>query len=159
MGMLVAWALRDQVVVTALRRHMRSIVGVTALAFVSLAFLTKWRVAPGHPALASWGYTAISLACAGTLLLLELEPRSIAARILARPSIAWVGRMSYFTYLFQTILVGLLISFIFHGRLAVEPAHSALQIVVGFLAFYTVAVLSWNWFEAPLINLARRCRY
>jgi peptidoglycan/LPS O-acetylase OafA/YrhL len=159
MGMLVSWALRDEATLAALQRHSRWIVRVTVLAFLSLALLTKWRVAPGHLALATWGYSAISLACAGSLLLLELNPRSNASAVLGRPAIAWVGRLSYFIYLFQTVLVGLAISVIFSHRLAITPAQSIWQLGVGLLVFIAAAVASWNLFETPLINLARRFRY
>ena len=105
------------------------------------------------------GYTSISFACAGILLLLELSPQSRVAKLLSTLPITMIGRLSYFTYLFQTLVVGVAISLIFSSRFAVASPETAGQLTVGLVCLFLVAWLSFQLVESPILSTARRFRY
>jgi peptidoglycan/LPS O-acetylase OafA/YrhL len=159
LGVLVAWLMRQPEWSAALRERYVWLVGATAALGVSLMLLTKWRVAPGSLALATWGYSAIAFACAGGLLLLELFPRSLVARLLSLFPLTLIGRLSYFAYLFQTLVVGVAVSLFFSGRFAVANPDTTGQLAVGVVTLFLTAWASWQFVESPILSMARRFRY
>jgi len=97
------------------------------------------------------GYTVFGLAAAllvGSLSLWRGKLKDPLTRLLA-----WIGRVSYFVYLFHMFIVAFLMS----------HAFAPLQRAIGYWGLYAaviaatcaVAAVSWRYFEKPLIDRGR----
>jgi peptidoglycan/LPS O-acetylase OafA/YrhL len=117
--------------------------------------------AHGPEASSAWiatvGYSAIAM-CSASLILLAQEGSNWVTALFDRPLLRFFGRYSYGLYLFH----GLYFVYLRHlsGRLE-HRMHSGLLTqlflaVFGFLLSIALAVLSYRFFEAPILSLKRR---
>jgi peptidoglycan/LPS O-acetylase OafA/YrhL len=107
--------------------------------------------------IATVGYSAIAICCA-SLIFLAQQGSNWVTTLFDRPLLRFFGRYSYGLYLFH----GLYFVYLRHlsGRLQ-QVLHSGLlaQLFIalfGFLFSITLAVLSYHFFEAPILTLKRR---
>jgi peptidoglycan/LPS O-acetylase OafA/YrhL len=130
------------------------IISVSLLAILSY-------LAHGPEASSVWiatvGYTAIAMCCA-SLIFLAQEGSNWVTAFFDRPLLRFFGRYSYGLYLFH----GLYFVYLRHlsGRIELLM-HSGLlaQLLIavfGFLFSIAMAVLSYHFFEAPILTLKRR---
>lgn len=120
-----------------------------------------WRFAP---VLAGPGYTLLAISAAALIGTVVLRPDGRAARVLERQW--WLRRLgtySYGLYVYHYIVRGLLEA---HGWSVSAWTAAWGSVGAAQLAFYTVAgglslalaVVSWHWFEAPILDAPRRRR-
>jgi peptidoglycan/LPS O-acetylase OafA/YrhL len=99
----------------------------------------------------TWAFSFIDL-YAACLVVLVLQPASIAFRVFNLPALRWVGRISYGAYVFHAIFRreynGIAISMGSH-------AHT-LTVVFGLGSTLLMAWASFRWFETPFIRLKDR---
>jgi peptidoglycan/LPS O-acetylase OafA/YrhL len=118
-------------------------------------------LAHGPEASSAWiatvGYSAIAM-CGASLILLAQEGSNWVTALFDRPLLRFFGRYSYGLYLFH----GLYFVYLRHlsGRIELLM-HSGLlaQLLIvgfGFLFSIVLAVLSYHFFEAPILTLKRR---
>ncbi|WP_433966854.1 acyltransferase family protein [Tunturiibacter gelidiferens] len=118
-------------------------------------------VAHGPEASSAWiatvGYSAIAM-CFASLIFLAQEGSNWVTALFDRPLLRFFGRYSYGLYLFH----GLYFVYLRHlaGRIE-HLMHSGLLaqlliVVFGFLFSIVLAVLSYHFFEAPILTLKRR---
>jgi peptidoglycan/LPS O-acetylase OafA/YrhL len=130
------------------------IISVSLLAILSY-------LAHGPEASSVWiatvGYSAIAMCCA-SLIVLAQEGSNWVTALFDRPLLRFLGRYSYGLYLFH----GLYFVYLRHlsGRIELLM-HSGLlaQLIIavfGFLFSIALAVLSYHFFEAPILTLKRR---
>lgn len=107
--------------------------------------------------IATLGYSAIAMSCAA-LILLAQEGSNWVTALFDKPLLRFFGRYSYGLYLFH----GLYFVYLRHvsGRLE-HLLHSGLlaQLLIavfGFLVSVALAVMSYHFFEAPILTLKRR---
>ena len=107
--------------------------------------------------MATAGYSAIAMCCA-SLIFLAQEGSNWVTALFDKPLLRFFGRYSYGLYLFH----GLYFVYLRHlsGRLE-HLLHSGLlaQLLIavfGFLFSIALAVLSYHFFEAPILCLKRR---
>jgi peptidoglycan/LPS O-acetylase OafA/YrhL len=103
------------------------------------------------------GYSAIAICCASLIFLAQRGPNLVTV-LSDRPLLRFFGRYSYGLYLFH----GLYFVYLRHisGRIQ-QLVHSGLLAqliiaIVGFSFSIALAVLSYHFFEAPMLALKRR---
>jgi peptidoglycan/LPS O-acetylase OafA/YrhL len=158
LGILAAWLVRapgTDALFAALGRcwHLLALAGLGLILVLEVV-----RADEGSPAMDFWGYPAV----AGFFALLILVAVRIRPpgpnRILSGRLLVYLGRRSYFIYLFHEIFWSLAVAHLGPGF----PMRSATG--VG-LVLATVAVtlgaaeLSWRWFEGPLIARGHQLKY
>jgi peptidoglycan/LPS O-acetylase OafA/YrhL len=99
----------------------------------------------------TWGLSFID-AYAACILVMALEPGSIAFRLLNLSSLRWLGRISYGTYVFHDIFhLG------FNRIVAHFTQYPKLPTAIFGLAFTLLAAwASFRYFETPFIRLKER---
>jgi peptidoglycan/LPS O-acetylase OafA/YrhL len=107
--------------------------------------------------IATVGYSAIAICCASLVFLAQQGSNWVTA-LFDRPLLGFFGRYSYGLYLFHGLyfvylrhLSGRLEHILRSGLLA-----QLLIAVFGFLFSIALAVLSYHFFEAPILALKRR---
>jgi peptidoglycan/LPS O-acetylase OafA/YrhL len=93
----------------------------------------------------------LSVAVAGSLVFLWNNPKSQAARLLAKEPMPYLGKISYGLYVFHLpCLVASSVIFSFMPR---GNAIPALAMTIG------ISMLSWRFFESPINDLKRHFSY
>ncbi len=126
---------------------------MSAALFAYLAYAVFHRhEGLGHPAWAlTWGLMFVDLYSA-SLIVLVLEPGSVAFRIFSVGPLRWLGGMSYGAYVFHDI---------FHLEILALVHHLTSHVKYGTAgtAFVFTLVISWasyRYFETPFIRLKER---
>lgn len=106
-------------------------------------------------------YTLVSLAGAMLLLsALHVEKGALERRLLESPLLRSLGKYSYAMYVFQLPLVTLIGSWVSPARyesLCGAPIVGAVLYVISMFAVtYLLSVLSWHFFEWPILRLRDR---
>ncbi len=100
--------------------------------------------------LPSVGYSLFGVIAAMLVLSLHQNPVQRAGWTLR--ALASIGRVSYFIYLFHIFVLDALV--LFQTRVGVGEAPFWLAVPMSLLIVYGLALLSWKWFESPLIARA-----
>ncbi|MDI1335078.1 MAG: acyltransferase [Lacunisphaera sp.] len=158
-GALIAWAVRSGQSAALFARLRQTWVLWLATAFALLFGLAANRPPLGSPQLIWFGYALIT-ACFGLVVLLVAGARPpVLCRALAAAPLVHLGRHSYFVYLGH-MLIGLpLINWLGGETLLVSTPRGLLIVTAGIGATWAAAIVSWRWFESPLIALGHRLRY
>jgi peptidoglycan/LPS O-acetylase OafA/YrhL len=118
-------------------------------------------LAHGPDATSPWictiGYTAIA-ACSASLIYLAQQGSNWASNLFDRPLLQFFGRYSYGLYIFHGLY------FVYLRHLATTFGYQIrsgilaqlLIFAFGFLLSIALALLSYHFFEAPLLKLKRR---
>jgi peptidoglycan/LPS O-acetylase OafA/YrhL len=93
----------------------------------------------------------------GGVLVLSLRPRGVVRRAMSFAWLRWVGTISYGIYIFHVLLTplyGLIVKRIWPtaGRVQSQVLYAVVTIVVSF----SLAWLSFRFFETPFLNLRKR---
>jgi peptidoglycan/LPS O-acetylase OafA/YrhL len=150
-GVLGALLMRDAGSRAALQRHavaLRRSVPVLLVGWVALSQirLLSWGQAAG----VTVGLSYLALMALVLVLVVQLGPESLAARIARTPALVRVGQRSYFLYLFHTPLIGVL---------AILPVPLFVRVAVAVALLWMLAEVSWRRIEEPILRLGRRLRY
>jgi peptidoglycan/LPS O-acetylase OafA/YrhL len=103
--------------------------------------IATWRKAPMLPLIYAVGFAVLVLSTV-------LKPTSAAGRLLERPPVRWVGRLSYSLYIWQTIFFEQQFPSGWLGYLQRPP--------VNLLALVVCALASYYLLEKPTVALGRR---
>lgn len=158
-GFLVAWVVRSRPARSWVAAHPGWLTASFGLSAMICIGLMKTRAVNGGPSMAAGGYTAVAAFFACGLLLLETRPRSPLHRLLAVGPLTWLGRRSYFIYLFQGLAIGSVIGLVCYSRPMIVHARDGIELLFGLAGLTGLAALSWRWLESPLIAFGRRWSY
>jgi peptidoglycan/LPS O-acetylase OafA/YrhL len=105
--------------------------------------------------------TGSCLAVAYTaLILLALHtPRSPIARMSRWKWLGRLGAIAYGTYLIHQGISGLVFGFARGHWPYIERGGDLLLVLLALAITLIVASLSWRWFEKPLVDIGRQCKY
>jgi peptidoglycan/LPS O-acetylase OafA/YrhL len=159
LGFLAAWAVRSPGAAPFLRSlgaHWRACLLAGAGLFVGLALL---RPPEGSMNLALFGYLLIAAVMALVLLVAAAFRPPQLARLLEFGPLAALGRHSYFVYLWHPLIGGTIIALLGGGGFVLDSWTGAGLVALAVAATWAAAVLSWKWFEAPIIARAHRTAY
>jgi peptidoglycan/LPS O-acetylase OafA/YrhL len=109
-----------------------------------------WTMRFDPPALRLGGYTLFAIGVALSILHIVTHPQSLTARILSRPGLVGIGRVSYGIYLWHTFIFGIFF------RTGIVPLPVQALVVLALLLSFTVPALSWQFVESPLLALRHR---
>lgn len=142
-GVLIAWAMRDEVWAGRLRRNTRRIGALAGLAFAGMLMLAASGKGHLDPFMSIFGYSYIAVFYGVVLLwVVAAEYRSPA---IAEP-LRWAGLGAYSIYLFHTMIV-----MGSHALLAPIPAT-----IAACVATAAVAWICYKLIEKPCIQLGHR---
>jgi peptidoglycan/LPS O-acetylase OafA/YrhL len=158
-GLLSAWGMRNPILRMWCERRPNLLPSLMGIAAVGCMALTKLRAGNGSLPMSAWGYTVMAVFYSSWLLLCETHPASKLCQLLSTTPLVLLGRWSYFIYLFQGLIIGIVVSLVFRGHLAIGAPTTWLQLVVGLAGLLVVAAASWRWFETPFIAWGRRWCY
>jgi peptidoglycan/LPS O-acetylase OafA/YrhL len=163
LGVLVAWAVRDpharQFVQQLWARRRPAVIGCLVVGGIALMHLCLQRPSSGSPALCLYGYTLIATLCAALLLIVaELQPPSLVRALSFRP-LVHLGRHAYFVYLVHPLLGVGLIRVLGGPNFALNSWPALGTVILGIAATWGAAVLSWKYFEGPLVAVGQRHSY
>jgi peptidoglycan/LPS O-acetylase OafA/YrhL len=158
-GVLAAWGMRNPTIRMWCEQRPNLLPCLMGLAAVGCVALTKLRASNGSLPMAAWGYTVVALFYTTWLLLCETRPASKLSQLLSVRPLVLLGRWSYFIYLFQSFVAGIVVNLVFHRCFAISAPTTWLQLAVGLAGLLVVAAASWRWFEAPFITWGHRQSY
>ena len=149
MGALLAVVLRQR------KPDLRPAVARGLLALAAVAVVVTTRAEPfvaARPLLGSLVYTVNAVACtaalAGTLAL-----GRVAGGVLARPTLVYLGRISYGLYVFHVFAIRVVAEA--RGERASLAMH-ALMPLASFALTLALAAASYRWLETPFLRLKQR---
>lgn len=158
-GALVAWAVRAPAAQPLFQRLRTTWLGWLFCCATLLIALTANRAPVGTAMQAYLGYTIISISFALLVaVVVTVQPRRLN-QFLALPALAHLGRHSYFVYLWH-VMIGLnLIKWLGGPDFVLNSPTGLLVVFGGIGATWLAAVLSWRYFESPLLKLGHRTGY
>lgn len=154
LGVLAAWLVRRPEVIHWGRPRLRWMTAVLVLMLFACAGCSQL----GTALLLGPGVLCISVTAFAALLLLRLHPDAWLSRWFRVRPLVFLGRYSYFLYLFHMPALWLAHKLIAPGA-RVGPANLLALDALAMIALCAVAVVSWRVFETPLLALGRRVRY
>ncbi len=153
-GALLATLVRWHPFVSAIRQHRIFILALFVTLLVGAAVMT-FRPAPfgvfNHLWLAGLYSTFILIAFMGS--------ESFLGRILASAPLVWFGQLSYGIYMFHQAVNGLLHGSLRHGAPQIRNLSEASITLVSLCITLALAMLSYRFFESPLLRFGHRFQY
>jgi peptidoglycan/LPS O-acetylase OafA/YrhL len=105
------------------------------------------------------GYYIIALLFTCLLALTLISKGTLLEKVLSNKVLMVTGRISYCIYLIHIPVLGLIHSYVLHSPPHIDSLASAAVTIFALLITVTIALLSWHFFELPLLNLAHRWKY
>lgn len=109
----------------------------------------------------AYGYTFVAIASA-SLIAMALRPNSLTARAMRARSLRFLGKYSYGIYVFHQMIFGMVASlcaaFLQHHIASKSLYHITLAAAV-LLVTIPLALLSYHFYEAPILRLKRYFNY
>jgi peptidoglycan/LPS O-acetylase OafA/YrhL len=159
LGALLAWAVRAPAARPFFVRLQTtwSLWLAGALALVTMLALS--RPVQGGPLLVHLGYSLINV-CFGLLVAIVVAVRPAGLnRLLALAPLAHLGRHSYFIYLWHVLIGWSIIQWLGGSGFFLKTLAGAGLVLLAVSATWLAAIVSWKYFESPLLRLAHRTGY
>jgi len=159
-GLLAAMALRTRIFAAWLKVNPYAPTLAAAALVPLIAWLTLKRVGPETLAMALVGYSALGAFYAAILLSVVGGKPSLLARLCQSRPLTFLGRISYFVYLFQGIAAW--VTFRLAGGTGDASLKSFADILLAMLALaglFLAGAASWKYFESRLLAIGRRFKY
>jgi peptidoglycan/LPS O-acetylase OafA/YrhL len=165
-GVLCAYLLRQEKSRSWLTQNTRTL----HVAFLFLALGVAYLVSLGYGynamrvrtsfELVTYGYTLLALFCASVLLIAILDKKSLIARVLRNRLLRHFGVLAYGIYIIHSAVRGILLDLFFGAEGAKATLLSRnLVSLLAFFAMWMLAMLSWRFFEGPIVRWGRSFRY
>lgn len=166
LGVLGAWAVRNERWLTVLLMHRRALYRVLAVLTASTALLVLGPYSNPTPALAAlfpptYGFALLGLLYICALLIAVTEKRGLVFFVTRNRILGKIGVIAYGTYLLHLPVRGLIFWLIL-GKAPFQPpgTWSDYIVVLGALLLtLTLASISWIFFEKRIVNWGRSFKY
>jgi peptidoglycan/LPS O-acetylase OafA/YrhL len=159
LGVLAAILLRDERWKERIRNSSRGFAIAAPVLLLGLGVLTLRGGNFASPLMKSVGYTWLGLSYFTLLLFAVTRPGSILSKVLRFRWLGWMGTLAYGIYLIHQPVQYLLYGIFLHQGPAITGGASFLVGVAALSLSLVLAVLSWRYFEQPLIRLGRRTTF
>jgi peptidoglycan/LPS O-acetylase OafA/YrhL len=159
-GILAAWAVRSTSARAWTANHLPHLRWPLLLATLPLLVLTFLQVQTEGWQLPLYGYTCLGLWYASVLYtVVARQPAGLVA-ILSWVPLVSLGRLSYFIYLWHTLVLASVARRILGGvNFTLASPGTVGVLAVALAATWGLAWISWRIFEGPLIRLGQRHAY
>jgi peptidoglycan/LPS O-acetylase OafA/YrhL len=156
LGALIAWAVRDRVLLERLNTT-RAWWGPIAATLAIAVIITGWsgRLVLGGPIT----HFAIAVMYASFMMVPILSPDGVVSRLLSTSWIRWLGTISYAVFLVHIPVSGFVHYFLRNDYPGIAGWQDALVTVAALLLTLFVAQLSYWLVERRIIALGHRVRY
>jgi peptidoglycan/LPS O-acetylase OafA/YrhL len=159
LGVLGAWALRNENYARWLQARLRWISAVVFLCGIILCGLLLTNQGIASPGMNFGGHTVLAVMSLG-LILLALQPRmGLVRKVFLNKQLIWLGTVSYGVYLFHQPIAGLLHGLLLQQRPRISNFMDGLITLFALATTLGGAVLSWRFFELPLVRYGQQTRY
>jgi len=153
-GLLLAWVLRNQPLNEMLERHRNEVRWMAvALAALVLTLMTRPVMSVAFMGL---GYSSIAAFYALALLLVTENPGRVGRQVLGSKFLVGLGSIAYAVYLFHQGVSYLWHAVVFAKPPRVDSWQTLGVTLVALLSTIVLAMLSWRFIEAPLVDRAHR---
>jgi peptidoglycan/LPS O-acetylase OafA/YrhL len=171
LGILGAWAVRNERCLNFLRTRRKLLYGILAVLIASCALLVlvgPYGSTYGNPMPtlamffpATYGFVLFGLLFTCLLLIAVTERRGLVSFVTRNRVLAQLGVISYGAFLFHVPLYILLFWLVFGKAPAQVPLTASYYVVVlgSLLLTLALAWISWTFFEKRIVNWGRSFRY
>lgn len=158
-GVLAAVVWKNPRTQAWLRQNVLVLYVLFAMLFYGVCWLWRWYPDPSLPLTQTAGYTWLALFFAVTLLLVLARGTSLLAAMMRFRVLREIGVVSYCVYIVHAA-VFLFCQRLLLGRLpVVTDWRVATVTLIAALVTFALALLSWRYFEGPLLRRGRAYSY
>jgi peptidoglycan/LPS O-acetylase OafA/YrhL len=158
MGMLTAFAWRAPVK-RWLIDHLPSLKAMSFILLLGAAAMVKWMPGPRNPLEAAAQYSWLAMLYTSVILISLLDAKSLLARVARWNFLRECGRVSYCIYLIHLAILGACHWVFFRSRPHFNDWQGFFVTVLAAALTWTIARLSWRYFEKPLIDRGHSYTY
>jgi peptidoglycan/LPS O-acetylase OafA/YrhL len=159
MGVLLAYGWRNERWKAAFYRYQTLIFGTCSLLLGGFLYLAIWRPFQYSLTMYSWGYFVVDVLFASLLAIAIMMPGSPWAAVCRLPFLTELGRVSYCLYVIHMAMNLVCHKLFFHRIPRFESWSTALVSAFAAVLSYGLAVLSWKFFEHPLLSRGHALKY
>jgi peptidoglycan/LPS O-acetylase OafA/YrhL len=159
LGILAAWAVRSPSAAPVLNFLTLRWKGCLLGGAVLLGGLALRHPLEGSADLALYGYLLIAMEFSLLILVVvKFKPRRLN-RILEMRLLTSLGRHSYFIYLWHALLGVSVIRWICGADFVLDSPGGVAAVAVAVAVTWGAAIVSWKWFEGPIVACGHRQSY
>ena len=160
LGIIGAILVRNEASVAWLESRatfLRAALGVAAAGIIAMLFL---RIDISSPEMAYGGFTWLAASYLALLLyVVVVAPKGFVAGLTRFRPLRALGVVAYFVYMFHECVLGMVFGAIGHRNPGIRTAEDALLVLLSLAVTFSLAALSWRYFEKPLIRRGHRATY
>ena len=158
MGMLAALAWRSSVK-NWLSQRISSLKALSIMLLLGAVAMVKWLPGPHNAIEAAFQYSWLAALYTFVLLISLLDEKSLFARVARWRFLREWGRVSYCIYLIHLAILGMCHWIFFRSLPHLDDWPGFLVTVLAAALTWTLARLSWSYFEKPLIDRGHSYTY
>jgi peptidoglycan/LPS O-acetylase OafA/YrhL len=107
----------------------------------------------------TYGFTLVALAYACVLVIAVVDKTSLIARVLRIPVMRHFGSIAYGMFLIHTAIREIMLRLILGSPTEATALSRNLVALAAFFVTWLVAILSWHFFEKPIVRWGHSFRY
>lgn len=159
MGVLLAFGWRNERWKAAFYRRKMPIYLACSLLACAFLYLAIWKPSQYSFAMYSWGFTVVDALFASLLAIAIMVPGSMWAAVCRLPFLSELGRVSYCLYVIHQAVNLACHELLFHSLPRFDNWASVLASIIAAVLSYGIAVVSWKFFEHPLLRKGHALKY
>jgi peptidoglycan/LPS O-acetylase OafA/YrhL len=158
MGMLTAFAWRAPAK-RWLIDHLPSLKAISLILLLGAAAIVKWMPGPANAFEAAMQYSWIAMLYTSVLMITLLDEGSLLARFARWKLLRECGRISFCVYLIHLAILGMCHWVFFRSLPHLDDWPGFFVTILAAALTWTLARLSWGYFEKPLIDRGHSYTY
>jgi peptidoglycan/LPS O-acetylase OafA/YrhL len=159
MGVLLAFGWRNERWKAAFYRYQTLIYVTCSVLLCAFLYLAIWRPSQYSLQMCSWGFSVVDALFASLLAIAVMVPGSLWSAACRLPFLAEMGRVSYCLYVIHAAVNLACHELLFHSMPRFDSLRTALVSALAAVLSYSLATLSWRFFEHPLLRRGHALKY
>ncbi|HEY0701340.1 MAG TPA: acyltransferase [Candidatus Acidoferrales bacterium] len=152
MGVLLAMGWRSERCKAIFYRFQTAICGICVLLVGTYLYLAIWQPSQYSLAMYSWGYSVVDVLFATLLAIALMMPHGSWAKICRIRSLAGLGKVSFCLYVIHEAVNLACHQLVLRSVPQFNSWTTAFVTVVAAVLSYSLATLSWKFFEYPILQ-------